>query len=763
MIQIQTLNHILATGDSSLIVLNNLDKTFFSDYEKEFTYIKEHLDQYGKIPDQVTFLTKFPNFDIVEVKESDKYLIDELYKDKNMRKLASTFNSVKTLLNDKRVDEAMALYLKASEDMSQSMHMECIDILRDTSRYDAYIERSNDFAKYYVRTGFRELDDVIGGWDRQEELATIIARPNVGKCLAKGTEVLMGDGTIKKIEDIQVGDQVQSINGINSVLGLHHGKAKGYRIIPNVGEPFIVSADHILTLYKKDRKQVKNKVIKINSIEDIKIEDYLSLSQYQKNKYRVYRAPINYTTKKQKIPPYILGLWLGDGNQQCCELCTADSELKDIWAEWGTSLNLKVKTYHFDNSKAYSYNLNTGVKGLKNPALELLKEYNLINNKHIPLEYLTGDKSQRLLLLAGLIDTDGYYDGYNYSITSKYKLLADQYAQLARGLGFKTAIREMNIKAGEIRKPYYEVRFTGDLSQIPVVLTRKQHLKNKSDRNSLTTGFHIEELNEIEYYGFMCNGDHRFLLADNTVTHNSWILLKVAMAAAEQGLTVGLYSGEMSERKVGYRIDTLYGHLPNTALIHGNREIQNEYKNFLEDLANVPGKIKVITPSMIGGTAGVTALRAFIDKENLDILCIDQHSLLEDDQNAKDPVTKAANISRDLKKLQVMKKIPIIAVSQANRSIGEDGKLGLENIAQSDRIGQDSTVVIGIDKKDNILSLHLLKSRDSVNNKTLKYMVDLNRGLFEFIPFEDDARHGEGSEELRDRYEDTYEPGEDQF
>ena len=341
-----------------------------------------------------------------------------------MRKLASTFNRVKTLLNERKVDEAMALYLKASEDMSESMHMECIDILRDTTRYDAYIERSQDFAKYYVRTGFRELDDVIGGWDRQEELATIIARPNVGK---------------------------------------------------------------------------------------------------------------------------------------------------------------------------------------------------------------------------------------------------------------------------------------------------------------------------------------------------SWILLKVAMAAAEQGLTVGLYSGEMSERKVGYRIDTLYGHLPNTALIHGNREIQNEYKNFLEDLANVPGKIKVITPSMIGGTAGVTALRAFIDKEKLDILCIDQHSLLEDDRNARDPVTKAANISMDLKKLQVMKKIPIIAVSQANRAIGEDGKLGLENIAQSDRIGQDSTVVVGLDKKDNILSLHLLKSRDSVNNKTLKYMIDLNRGLIEFIPYENDMRNGEGSEELRERYEDTYEPGDDQF
>ena len=54
---------------------------------------------------------------------------------------------------------------------------------------------------------------------------------------------------------------------------------------------------------------------------------------------------------------------------------------------------------------------------------------------------------------------------------------------------------------------------------------------------------------------------------------------------------------------------------------------------------------------MINGPAGVSALRAFIEKEKLDILFVDQHSLLEDDRKAKNPVDKAANISRDLKNL----------------------------------------------------------------------------------------------------------------
>ena len=162
----------------------------------------------------------------------------------------------------------------------------------------------------------------------------------------------------------------------------------------------------------------------------------------------------------------------------------------------------------------------------------------------------------------------------------------------------------------------------------------------------------------------------------------SWILFKCAVAAVEQGLNVGIYSGEMSERKVGYRIDTLISNISNSSITKGDRQIQNEYKKHLDSLPNkYKGCLKVLTPNMIDGPAGVTSLRAFIEKENLDILFIDQHSLLEDDRHAKNPVEKASNISRDLKNLQVIKKVPIISVSQQNRNSTENG-VGLEHVAQ---------------------------------------------------------------------------------
>ena len=99
------------------------------------------------------------------------------------------------------------------------------------------------------------------------------------------------------------------------------------------------------------------------------------------------------------------------------------------------------------------------------------------------------------------------------------------------------------------------------------------------------------------------------------------------------------------------------------------------------------------------------------------------------------------------------RQIPIIAVSQQNRESTEETGVSTRNIAQSDRIGQDSTTIIFIEKKDDIMTLYLGKSRDSVVGAKLSYRVNLDTGTFDYIPSQDDATDGEGCENLRDEYE----------
>ena len=220
----------------------------------------------------------------------------------------------------------------------------------------------------------------------------------------------------------------------------------------------------------------------------------------------------------------------------------------------------------------------------------------------------------------------------------------------------------------------------------------------------------------------------------------------------------------MSELKVGYRADTLIGHISNRDLMRGNIQVQNEYKLYLDNLRDrFKGKIWVTTPTDIGHPATVTDLRAFIESYHLDILCIDQHSLMEDERKAKDPVTRAANISKDLKNLQVLKKIPIIAVSQQNRgAVEENATLDVSHIAQADRIGQDSTCVLFLEQKESVMTMHISKARDAVSGSKLKYAVDLNKGIFDFIPVETDALNGNGCEALREEYDYQYD-GDDTF
>ena len=274
---------------------------------------------------------------------------------------------------------------------------------------------------------------------------------------------------------------------------------------------------------------------------------------------------------------------------------------------------------------------------------------------------------------------------------------------------------------------------TKDISRYDTYLKKLENI----DDFYVSTGF--KELDKI--IGGWDRQDELATIVARPGTSKTWCLLKSAVESAKQGLKVGIYSGEMSEDLVGYRIDTLISHISNGALTHGSSSVKSEYEDYINNISKyVKGEIKIITPKLINGPAGVNALRSFINKDKLDILFVDQHSLLEDDRNARNPVERASNISRDLKNLQVMEKIPIISVSQQNRTKTEDKSVDTSQISQADRIGQDSTVVIFLSKEDNLLKLHLVKSRNSVNGKILNYHIDLNKGEFQYIPTEDDEK-----------------------
>ena len=257
--------------------------------------------------------------------------------------------------------------------------------------------------------------------------------------------------------------------------------------------------------------------------------------------------------------------------------------------------------------------------------------------------------------------------------------------------------------------------------------------------------------------------NENMVIAARTGVGKSMMLCAVAAAASKQGLCVGIYSGEMSVDKVAYRIDTLLGKIDNRKISRGDLYYKDHYKNYLESLkCSNYGPIKVITPNDIAGPATVDALQAFIEKEHLDILFVDQYSLLEDTSRARVEHEKVANISKAIKNLQVRKQIPIISVTQMNRTKNEDKSQDTTQIALSDRIGQDATVILMLDKQDTEdvnykgyykFTINIVKSRDGGDGRKLDYLWDFNSGIYRYISNDND---GVTSEEDIEELENSY-------
>ena len=340
------------------------------------------------------------------------------------------------------------------------------------------------------------------------------------KCFAKGTKIRMYDGSIKNIEEIGNGELVMGDDSKPRLTyGVTSGKERMYRIIPNSGEPFECNESHILSLKKSNVEHPIN----------ISVRDYISLPQYEKKNLMLWRVGVEYSEKKHKIEPYFLGAWLGDGNSSCSGFTSADAEIVEYMQSVAGDNNLLLR-----KKTKYDYHISSGKPGLNNCLLSELKNLDLIHNKHIPNEYLIDSRKNRLELLAGLIDTDGYHYVKNgmsarYEISQKNKTLAYQIQDLARSLGFKATlykrVAKMVRKNGSIYScDIYKVSIYGDIFEIPCKIDRKKAKKiqhNRQGKNPLRTGFSIMPIGEGEYYGFAVGDNHLFLLADYTVAHNT--------------------------------------------------------------------------------------------------------------------------------------------------------------------------------------------------------------------------------------------------
>jgi hypothetical protein len=358
-------------------------------------------------------------------------------------------------------------------------------------------------------------------------------------CLAKGTKVLMFDGTTKNIEDVVVGDLLIGKDGtFRTVLETHNGVDQLYKIQHknNSFDDLIVNSKHRVSIKKRIYVNGKyvNKVRQkgTNKIEytNLTIKELLNSQHkpsFTNNHYRYKPTkPILFSeTKTPKIDCYYFGLWLADGRSNCTSIKITDSVLWNYLKDFAKTNNInyretiiKKENNRKEAREIYYKDLNLRTQ-FKN--YDLIYKEGRIPKKQIPLDFLQSSVENRLALLAGIIDGDGNFDKDRLHLCITVgvdKELGEQYLTLIRSLGFSASLTSRNRKNWNT---CYTVRLNGDLSKIPLKLKRKivQKIKHRIDLNS--SSFKITDAGIGEYYGLLVDKDHEYLLSDFSIDHNS--------------------------------------------------------------------------------------------------------------------------------------------------------------------------------------------------------------------------------------------------
>lgn len=394
-------------------------------------------------------------------------------------------------------------------------------------------------------------------------LTCLLAAPSAGKCLGKGTMVRMFDGSIKAAEDIKIGDVLMGDDSLpRNVLSITSGREELFKVKQLNGDDYVVNRSHILSLRSDAVFSDPNKHRKFSSqrIKDVPVYEYINWNKSMKKYYKGYKVGCEYPARPVDFNPYILGVWLGDGTSSKPQITNVDSEVINYFLNWGKEHGLDSSTH-----SPLSYNLHKDGSVSNNHLTDMLRKYNLFNNKHIPKFYLHNSYDVRRQVLAGLLDTDGYYDESKgaYELTFNNERLADDTVELVRSLGIRcTKARKVaKYKSFTKGKWYigeqlvYRMYIAGEeLAKVPCKVERRKYRKVDSKTNSLSYGIELESLGEGDYYGFEIDGNRRFLLKDFTVTHNTSVSLSILNSNSLRGTNSIFFSLDMGAPLVYQRL-----------------------------------------------------------------------------------------------------------------------------------------------------------------------------------------------------------------
>ncbi len=387
---------------------------------------------------------------------------------------------------------------------------------------------------------------------------------------------------------INVGERLWNPDGtLTTILyKTNNGLSDVYEFEFGDGRKVRCGIEHNWEVYNREQK--KRKVV-LNTKQLLEIGIHSTPIKGKKKTYDNFRfsidniLPIPFRSAHLSVHPYLLGALLGDGhiNDRSVNIAGADIQIfEEISKILGCDYvlthggycrkNITYKNRFSEECKKYE----RGQFGC-NPLLRELHQLELgiepgRNKKFIPENYKHTSVVDRIALVQGMMDTDGYVNskGVNIHFTNVNKRLIDDFVYVVRSLGLKVTVVTKKSKDGSF---FYRVLFSG---KIPFDIFR---LKRKLDRFELRKSkqcfdtvpiVNIKKLLYKEESSCIVvdNPNHLYITKDFVVTHNSYLHCAklINLAYFEEGVTLKM--GAALKSKVNEE---------------GSWKFLEEYRNFL--------------------------------------------------------------------------------------------------------------------------------------------------------------------------------------
>lgn len=399
---------------------------------------------------------------------------------------------------------------------------------------------NNGFKPSFMPSYLFDFQTALCDWAIRKGRGAIFADCGLGKGQPINAKVLTPNGW-ETISNLKVGDKVISSSGKSAnITGVYPKQPQNtYRFYFSDRTSFVVDEDHLHTCRTNNDRQRRNPWRVMSTLELLSCGN---LRYGKGGKSRNYDIPIVddvvFNNKELPIDPYVIGALLGDG---CLKYnISLSSSEQEIIEKCKNRLPDGIK---LRQASKYDWRIITGqrktCKGC-HPFRQKFKDlglYNILSHqKFIPQIYLYSSVENRLGLLQGLMDTDGYIAKCGtcqyYTVSNE---LADNFVELLRSLG---GIPTRSIKQtscnGKKGKPCHVITFSL-ATHNPFSLSRKAERWNESPRDN---GRWIDRIEFEKIQPTICiavdSPDNSYVTENYIVTHNTVVQLVWAQNVIEK-------------------------------------------------------------------------------------------------------------------------------------------------------------------------------------------------------------------------------------